>query len=75
VVGSHGFLSVAWPLDFLSGNRVLILSRYLGHGHVEDTYWYLTALPQLLADAGKRIALISEHEDSRTGSVAAALFS
>ena len=44
-------------------NRVLILSRYLGHGHVEDTYWYLTALPQLLADAGMRIA-VSEHEDS-----------
>lgn len=38
-------------------NRVLILSRYLGHGHVEDTYWYLTALPQLLAEAGKRIAV------------------
>jgi integrase len=38
-------------------NRVLILSRYLGHGHVEDTYWYLTALPTLLADAGERIAL------------------
>jgi integrase len=44
-------------------NRVLILSRYLGHGHVEDTYWYLTALPQLLADAANRIA-VSEHEDS-----------
>jgi integrase len=44
-------------------NRVLILSRYLGHGHVEDTYWYLTALPQLLADAGNRIA-VSDHEDS-----------
>jgi integrase len=44
-------------------NRVLILSRYLGHGHVEDTYWYLTALPQLLADAGNRIA-VSEDEGS-----------
>jgi hypothetical protein len=44
-------------------NRVLILSRYLGHGQVADTYWYLTALPQLLADAGIRIA-ISEHADS-----------
>jgi integrase len=44
-------------------NRVLILSRYLGHGHVEDTYWYLTASPQLLADAGNRIA-VNEHEDS-----------
>jgi hypothetical protein len=44
-------------------NRVLILSRYLGHGHVDDTYWYLTALPQLLADAAKRI-VVSEHEDA-----------
>lgn len=37
-------------------NRVLILSRFLGHGRVEDTYWYLTALPQLLAEAAKRFA-------------------
>lgn len=44
-------------------NRVLILSRFLGHGHVDDTYWYLSALPQLLADAGKRIA-VREHEES-----------
>jgi integrase len=44
-------------------NRVLILSRYLGHGHVEDTDWYLTALPQLLAEAAQRIA-VSDHEDS-----------
>jgi len=44
-------------------NRVLILSRYLGHGRVEDTYWYLTALPQLLVDAGNRIAG-GEHEGS-----------
>ena len=44
-------------------NRVLILSHYLGHGHVEDTYWHLTALLQLLADAGNRIA-VSEHENS-----------
>ena len=44
-------------------NRVLVLSRYLGHGHVEDTYRYLTALPQLLAEAANRIA-VKEHEDS-----------
>lgn len=43
-------------------NRILILSRYLGHSHVEDTYWYLTALPQLLADAAQRFAL-DERED------------
>jgi len=44
-------------------NRVLILSRYLGHGHVADTYWYLTALPQLLAEVAQRIA-VTDHEDS-----------
>lgn len=43
-------------------NRILILSRYLGHSHVEDTYWYLTALPQLLADAAQRFVL-DEPED------------
>lgn len=31
--------------------RVLILSRYLGHHHVRDTYWYLHAVPELLAGA------------------------
>jgi integrase len=34
--------------------RVLILARYLGHRHVRDTYWYLHALPELMAGAGKR---------------------
>jgi len=30
------------------------LSTYLGHAHVEDTYWYLSAVPELLALAGNR---------------------
>jgi integrase len=34
-------------------SRVLILSRYLGHRHVRDTYWYLHALPELMAQAGQ----------------------
>jgi integrase len=38
-------------------NRILILSRFLGHSHVEDTYWYLTALPQMLAEAAQRFAI------------------
>ena len=38
-------------------NRMLILSRFLGHSDVEDTYWYLTALPDLLAEAAQRFAL------------------
>ena len=28
--------------------RLPMLSTYLGHVHVTDTYWYLTAVPQLL---------------------------
>lgn len=34
--------------------RTLILSRYLGHRHVRHTYWYLHAVPQLMAGAGRR---------------------
>jgi integrase/recombinase XerD len=33
--------------------RVAILSRYLGHARVTDTYWYLSALPELMAQAAK----------------------
>jgi integrase/recombinase XerD len=35
--------------------RLPILSTYLGHGHVTDTYWYLTSTPELLGAAGKRM--------------------
>ena len=31
-----------------------VLSTYLGHGNVSDTYWYLTACPELLGLAVKR---------------------
>jgi len=33
---------------------IAALSTYLGHGHVTDTYWYLTGTPELLAIAGSR---------------------
>ena len=29
--------------------RLPILSTYLGHAHVTDTYWYLSAIPELLS--------------------------
>ncbi len=29
--------------------RLPVLSTFLGHAHVTDTYWYLSAIPQLLA--------------------------
>lgn len=36
-----------------AANRVDILSRYLGHANVTDTYWYLSALPELMAQASQ----------------------
>ncbi len=32
-----------------------LLSTYLGHTHVADTYWYLSAAPELLEIAGARL--------------------
>jgi len=35
--------------------RLPVLSTYLGHVHVGDTYWYLTACPELMGLAVKRL--------------------
>jgi integrase/recombinase XerD len=35
--------------------RLPILSTYLGHGHVTDTYWYVTATPELMAAVGQQL--------------------
>jgi len=43
------------------GQKILALSTYLGHRQVSDTYWYLTAVPQLLNLSSKRF----EKGDSR----------
>jgi integrase/recombinase XerD len=32
-----------------------VLSTYLGHAHVTDTYWYLTNTPELMGAAGQRM--------------------
>ena len=32
-----------------------VLSTYLGHVRVEDTYWYLSAWPELMAQAMARL--------------------
>lgn len=37
-----------------AAGRVVVLSRYLGHLHLRDTYWYLTAVPELLKQATAR---------------------
>jgi integrase len=37
------------------GGRLPLLSTYLGHVDPGNTYWYLSAAPELLALAGKRL--------------------
>jgi len=44
-----------WSAQNLDVDRhILALSTYIGHAKVTDTYWYLTATPELLAIAAKR---------------------
>jgi hypothetical protein len=36
------------------GTKILALSTYLGHSRVTDTYWYLTAVPELMNIVSQR---------------------
>ena len=38
-----------------ANRRMPVLSTYLGHGHVSDTYWYLSSTPELIVAASKLI--------------------
>jgi hypothetical protein len=33
---------------------MLALTTYLGHAHIESTYWYLESTPELMADIAGR---------------------
>jgi len=46
-----------------AAGRIAVLSRYLGHARVTDTYWYLSATPELLAAAARDFKT-PRHEDS-----------
>ena len=47
-----------WYESGKDAERMLpILSTYLGHLHVNDTYWYLTAFPELMGSSVKRLEL------------------
>lgn len=39
--------------------KVTQLSRYLGHKKVSDTYWYITAIPELMSIAAEKFAKYS----------------
>jgi integrase len=38
-----------------AARRLSVLSTYLGHVHVADTYWYLSAWPELMSQAMARL--------------------
>ena len=47
---------VGWYRSGQDAKRQLpVLSTYLGHAHVSDTYWYFTACPELMGLAAKRL--------------------
>lgn len=41
------------------GNAMMALSTYVGHVNIGDTYWYLQAVPELMAIAGDRFEAFS----------------
>ena len=45
--------------------HLLALSAYLGHRHVSDTYWYLSAVPQLLALSNARFEALVQNPTAR----------
>jgi integrase len=54
----HSFAVSTIVDDYRSGapgSRLAILSTYLGHADPGDTYWYLSAAPELLGLAGERL--------------------
>jgi integrase len=49
----------------LLDQKILALSTYLGHVQVTDTYWYLSASPELLAVVSKRFENFAHKEIRR----------
>lgn len=45
----------AYRADANVATRLPLLSTYLGHLNPANTYWYLSAAPELLALAGERL--------------------
>ncbi len=42
--------------------KILALATYLGHAKVTDTYWYLSAVPELMAIASQRFERFARRE-------------
>jgi integrase len=56
---------VAWYRDGMDVRaRLPELAVYLGHARPQDTYWYLTATPQLLEQAAERFARYAHRRET-----------
>ena len=54
---------LAWYEEGIDVNKaILLLSVYLGHSKVTDTYWYLTGIPSLMAIAAERFERIASKD-------------
>jgi integrase/recombinase XerD len=42
--------------------KILALTTYLGHVNVTSTYWYFSAVPELMAITGRRFEAFARHE-------------
>ncbi|HHE47953.1 MAG TPA: integrase, partial [Candidatus Acetothermia bacterium] len=42
--------------------KILALSTYLGHAKVTDTYWYLSAVPEVMAITSQRFERFARGE-------------
>ncbi len=52
-----------WYQDGVDVDRkILALATYLGHARVTDTYWYLSAVPELMAVASQRFERFARQE-------------
>ena len=47
-------------------HKILALSTYLGHAKVTDTYWYCTAVPELLASTAQRFERFAHRASERS---------
>jgi len=56
-----------WAHDGLAlEGQMLALATYLGHAKVTDTFWYLSAVPELMAITAQRFERFARREQERT---------
>jgi integrase len=55
---------LAWSSEGIDINRqILALATYLGHAKVSDTYWYLSAVPELMVLTAHRFEAFARAEE------------